>query len=277
MTLDELLRKVVPSVPVLARTPLGFFLDFADYFIKKRHPEWAQLPPASLRMRIGVGNQILRNHKNFVRAGENLVDELSEKGYLTPTSRVLELGCGCGRNSIAISRFLGGGAYVGQDVDKEMIEWCKKNLQTKRVQFHHADIYSRVYNPKGKSINEYQLPLSDHSIDLIISVSVFSHLIHGDFLYYIQECARVLARGGHLHMTLFLLDFLKPQQHGNRWSFSHKLDRCYIENLKYPEAAVAYHLDTIQAMLPTNGFCIEEIYYRDRGQQTLILKKQAIL
>lgn len=76
---DRFLRLLVPSVPVLARTPVAPLLDVADYYLRKSNPEWSHLPPASLRMRIGVGNRILRNHKNFIRLGKSIIAELSNK------------------------------------------------------------------------------------------------------------------------------------------------------------------------------------------------------
>src|SRR6266850_1514648 len=102
MLKDRLLRRLVPAVPAIARTPLAPALDLADFFVRLGRPEWAHLPPASLRMRIGVGNRILRNHRDFIEAGRSLVAELSAKGYLDPGATVLELGCGCGRNALAL-------------------------------------------------------------------------------------------------------------------------------------------------------------------------------
>ena len=273
MKTDKILRMLIPSVPVLARTPVAPLLDVADYFIKRSHPEWAHLPPASLRMRIGVGNRILSNHRYFVESGEATVAELSGKGYLKSDSNVLELGCGCGRNAMALSHFLDSrGTYTGQDVDADMIRWCKSNLENGRIRFSHADIYSKVYNPKGKPAGDHVFPNPNNSLTLIISISVFSHLLFAGSSHYIRESGRVLKAGGNLHMTLFLLDFIKGRL-GDRWSFSHKLDRCYVNSLRYPEAAVAYELDTIQTMLSAANLSIVEIYNKDLHQQTLIATK----
>ena len=264
---------LVPSIPVLARTPVASVLDVADRFIKNSHPEWAKLPPASLRMRIGVGNKILRNHQQFIESGKGIVTELNGKGYLNPGSHVLELGCGCGRNAIAFSDYLTkGGSYKGQDVDQEMISWCQNNLQNQDVTFHHANIFSKVYNPKGQPVADYRYPAASDSITLIVSISVFSHLLYTDSFHYIRESARVLKRGGFLHMTLFVLDFLKDRL-GDRWTFSHKLENCYVDSLRYPEAAVAYDLSTLKEMLSSNGLSIVEIYNKDWHQQTVIAKK----
>src|SRR5258708_6537239 len=148
-------------------------------------------------MRIGVGNRLLRNHGYFIESGEATVAELSGKSYLRTDSHVLELGCGCGRNALALARFLGGrGSYAGQDVDFEMIRWCQENLQTGAVRFYHADLYSKVYNPRGKPVADYAFPAGDASMTLIISISVFSHLLPPEFLRYVRESSRVLAEGG---------------------------------------------------------------------------------
>ncbi len=269
----KLLRRLIPSVPVLARTPVASMLDVADYFVKRRHPEWAKLPPASLRMRIGVGNYILNNHAEFIQHANNLVAELSGKGYLTSQSQVLELGCGCGRNARALKEFLGTeGRYTGQDVDAEMIAWCSANLADARAQFEHADLLSLVYNPHGKTITDYRFPANDSSISLIIAVSVFSHLLYADANHYIRESSRVLMPGGYLHMTHFIMDYIRPRL-GQRWTFAHKELNCYVENLRYPEAAVAFDLSVITDMLSEHGLTLETIYNDELHQQTVIARK----
>ncbi|MFA9403966.1 MAG: class I SAM-dependent methyltransferase [Anaerolineales bacterium] len=274
MKIDNFLRKFIPAVPLLSRTPVGFFLDLPDIFIRKSRREWNRLPPASLRMRIGVGNRLLFNHQAFLYGGRSLVEELSGRGYLCPTSDVLELGCGCGRNAIALIDFLDeGGSYIGQDVDSGMISWCKSNLSDDRTRFFHADLYSGVYNPEGRKISDYKFPASDHSIDLITAVSVFSHLLYNDLVHYLREASRVLRVGGNMHMTLFVMDYIRPRL-GDRWHFSHKKGPAYVESPRYPEAAVAYDESTIEAVLEQNDLQLIEIYNQDVHQQTLIVSNQ---
>jgi cyclopropane fatty-acyl-phospholipid synthase-like methyltransferase len=273
--MDSIIRKLVPSVPLLARTPLAFLLDVADCLIKLKHTEWSHLPPASLRMRIGVGNRLLRNHDRFITAGNDLVRDLSERAYLTPDSQVLELGCGCGRNAIALSRFLTQeGSYRGQDVDRDMIAWCQQHLAGANFQFFHADLFSSVYNPTGKPIDKYAFPSTDESISLVVAVSVFSHLLYKDFCHYVGESSRVLTKGGLLHMTVFLTDFTKSRTE-SRWTFPHRQENCYVENQRYPEAAVAYDLDVVRQILSANNLSLTAIYHQDLHQQTLIAQRRA--
>ncbi|HTR82063.1 MAG TPA: class I SAM-dependent methyltransferase [Bacteroidota bacterium] len=274
MKKDKFLRLLVPSVPILSRSPLASILDIADSYIKKGRKEWSELPPASMRLRTGVGNRILRNHQQFIDSGNNIVPELSAKGYLKPESKVLEIGCGCGRNVPSFSRFLSShGSYTGIDVDNQMIEWCDNHLRSSNIHFYFADVYSKVYNPKGKETAGYSFPLGDSSTDLIISLSLFSHLLYADFCRYISEGARVLRKGGYFHLTVFLIDYLKKRL-GDRWTFAHKLDRCYVENVKYPEAAVAYDLDIVKEVLLANNLSLIEIYNDQVHQQSLIAQKK---
>lgn len=271
--LKRLLRRVIPSVPILARTPLTTLLDVADSFVKWKHPEWSHLPPASLRMRIGGGNSILNNYTAFIAQANELVEELSRRQYLTPNAHVLEIGCGCGRNAIALAPFLGPeGSYVGQDVDAEMIAWCKQHLASDRFRFEHVNQLSSVYNPKGGILTNYRFPANDDGVSLIIAVSVFSHLLYRDARHYIRESSRGLMQGGYLHMTLFLMDYIKPRL-GARWTFAHPHDNCYVESLRYPEAAVAYDFDVVKSLLDEYHFELHAIYHEERHQQTIVARK----
>jgi cyclopropane fatty-acyl-phospholipid synthase-like methyltransferase len=192
---------------------------------------------------------------------------------LDPGSAVLELGCGCGRIALALLGYLEPrGRYVGQDVDLQMIEWCRRHIRAENFRFEHADLFSKVYNPAGKPVAGYRFPAEEGSTSLIISVSVFSHLLYDDFRHYVGESGRVLSRGGKLHMTLFALDFMKERL-GDRWTFAHEMGRCRVESRRYPEAAVAYELATVRELLSEAGLSIADIYNQDLHQQTIIAMK----
>lgn len=226
-------------------------------------------------MRIGVGNFILCNHAAFLAQASELVEELSSRHYIAPDSHVLEIGCGCGRNAMALASFLGPeGSYVGQDVDAEMIAWCAKHLANDRFRFEHVNQFSRVYNPKGIVLADYRFPASDGRISCIFAVSVFSHLLYRDARNYLRESSRVLMRGGHLHTTWFFMDYIRPRL-GERWTFGHRDDRCYLENRLYPEAAVAYDLDVVKSLLAEHHLELQEIYHEERHQQTIVARKRA--
>jgi len=74
-------------------------------------------------------------------------------------------------------------------------------------------------------------------------------------------------------MTLFLTDSAKSRSDG-RWTFSHRLENCHVENLRYPEAAVAYELDVVKQVLSKHQLFLTEIYNQDLHQQTLIAQRK---
>jgi cyclopropane fatty-acyl-phospholipid synthase-like methyltransferase len=124
-----------------------------------------------------------------------------------------------------------------------------------------------------KPVDAYEFPAADDSITLVVAVSVFSHLLYRNFCHYIAESSRVLSKEGHLHMTLFLTDSVKSRASG-RWTFPHKLENSHVENLRYPEAAVAYDLDVVRQVLSNHHLSLTEIYNQDSHQQTLIAEKR---
>jgi SAM-dependent methyltransferase len=273
MKLDHFFRKLIPSSVLLGKSLFSPVIDLVDQLYKQRFPEYSHLPPASLRLRVGMGNKLLRNYSYFVRSGNKIVAELYKKKYLASNSKILEVGCGCGRIALALMPILDNeGTYLGIDVDQEMIDWCKRNIIDSRFEFHRANVFNSIYNPTGYPIDDYSVPSNDNTYLLVISASLFTHLLYEEVDYYIKELGRVMKDGSYLHMTFFFRDFMEPWL-GDRWSFMHKENNCYIENIKYPAAAVAYDLKTVEQILIKNNLELVELYNLDRPQQTLIATK----
>src|SRR5262249_40160156 len=69
---------------------------------------------------------------------------------LTPTSSVLDIGCGCGRNAFALTHYLSAeDAYVGFDIVPALIEWGREDITPLCPEFHFqpADLFNSDYNP----------------------------------------------------------------------------------------------------------------------------------
>lgn len=270
---DRLIRKMVPSMPVVARWPMvPRVLDLVDRVVNHNDPRYDTLPPASLRMRIGVSNHILRNASVFDE-GQDFIDQLVERNLVADGARILELGSGVGRNLMALRSRVDFDSYDGIDVDADMVRWDNDHLADERARFHHADLFSAVYNPGGQSITGYRLPVAGASIDFSLAVSVFSHLLASDTRHYAGELGRVTADGGYGSYTFFLLDHLAGRL-DDRWTFQHERDGCWVENTRYPEAAVAYHQDDVVDMFSRQGFVLVDVFERDRHQQTVVFRRE---
>lgn len=184
-------------------------------------PELHDLPPNHLCVRIGSGNRIFNGHVIFIQAGNQSWLTFLSRKYCTSSSDVVELGCGCGR----LARPLRdppwapwfAGTYVGVDIDKEMIKYCRTNFPPDRFAFilspHKSKTYSRDNSSVG-SLTEFNLAIPRNSKDFVYSLSLYSHLLETEALDYLRESYQILRPGGTMFMTFFCLEHVEL---GRRW------------------------------------------------------------
>jgi SAM-dependent methyltransferase len=249
------MRRLVPSMPVLARNRfLVPFLALPDRLAAAIYPEFRRLPPNRFRIRVGVGNRLIFNQARFLEGGYRVASRMFALGLAGTNSRITDVGSGCGSLALALSGINFSGRYVGLDVDREMIDWCNEHLSDARYGFVHANVYSKVYNPAG-SREPYTLPLEDSSQDLVVSQSLFSHLLEAELNRYMEESFRVLDKGGQMAMTVHCLEDMRARgELGGRWTFAHRIGPAHVENPRYPEAVVAYERDYILGRAKETGF-----------------------
>lgn len=280
-------------------------LDLIDRVLCLPYREFRDLPPNHLRIRVGVGNRILFNAAQFKTFPVAFWLDALERGLVRLDSTIIDLGCGCGRFALTLRdlffhdrRFTG--KYVGVDVDDEMLDWCRAHFPRDHFFFHKVNTFSRTYNPKPDnarpgnarplttpttngsahhaSIIEpkpaaaplpdcLDLPLEAASADFVFANSLFSHLLEAEFRAYLKETCRVLRVGGYMQFSVFCLQHVE-QGNGSRWSFRHRRGAAYIESERYPEAAVAYHLDWLKESPLDAGFSHVEVM--PSNMQTMI-------
>jgi SAM-dependent methyltransferase len=201
---------------------------------------------------------------------------LSRK-YCTSKSDVVELGCGCGR----IARPLRDprwdpwfeGTYVGVDIDREMIEYCRSNFPEGRFQFILSPHRSATYSP-GNLHNAQETPseffiADEQSKDFIYSLSLYSHLLETEVIEYMRKSYRILRTNGIMFLTFFCIEHVEL---GGRWTFRHRRGNAYIESTRYPEAAVAYHEAFVIDLAKKCGFR-EVTVAPKKGQSELVALK----
>ena len=183
----------------LANTPnLTATSTFADY------PVWTHtlaLPPQML-----MGSTGTYDLAPFLLVGHAWAQFVSH--FLAPDSRVLDIGCGCGKTARHLVNDRGVARYVGFDVLKLSIDWSNRFLTPAsqgRFEFHHANLSNEMYNPHGAfPASEYRFPVADATVDVAFAASLFTHLLEADCRHYLRETARVLKPGGLAIISLHI-------------------------------------------------------------------------
>jgi SAM-dependent methyltransferase len=122
----------------------------------------------------------------------------------TPTPRILDAGCGCGK--MARFFYLNPGAhYRGFDAYRPSIDWCRTAFKRAGDRFHfeHLDVRAFRYNEDGL-IDPAQatFPAGDASIDILLAASLFTHLAEQPFRRYMNEIGRCLRPGGRALVSI---------------------------------------------------------------------------
>jgi ubiquinone/menaquinone biosynthesis C-methylase UbiE len=114
---------------------------------------------------------------------------LVEQAAPTAAQRILDLGCGTGTLAIQVKQRAPGADVVGLDADPEMLGRAREKAERAGVE---------VTLTEGMS-NE--LPFEDGSFDRVLSTLFFHHLDPEPKRRTAREIARVLRKGGELHVA----------------------------------------------------------------------------
>jgi SAM-dependent methyltransferase len=151
------------------------------------------IPGAPLRATVGWGSMA-----GYLASSDCWHGVLSR--FLKDRSRVLDIGCGCGKMARTLLNHPYVTNYIGFDVYKPSIDWSRETivpLSGARFQFHWIDVFSAPYNPGGTVRGtEVAFPAEDGAIELAFACSLFTHLLEDDARHYLREVRRVLVPGG---------------------------------------------------------------------------------
>ena len=223
-------------------------LDLFDRLAGRRDPH---LPPR--RLVHGVGGMDFRD------VGKHLMEIATGPGALAPRERILDAGCGVGRLAAPLLDYLATGEYVGFDLSRPAIRWCRQAIEPRHpgFRFVHADIFNSHYNPRGTVAPEsYRFPCADGSVDLVFAASLFTHLQPKAADRYLEESARVLKPGGRAALSFFLLDEpVRSRLADFTPRFASFPEPYYaVADPREPEAAIAFDIESVVEALGRHGF-----------------------
>lgn len=113
---------------------------------------------------------------------------------LGPASAILDVGCGTGQLAVTLAGFLEDtGRYVGTDIGREGIEFCRARYTRPNFRFVHQPDPTR-------------LPLAEDRFDVVAFFGVFTHTYPDETAALLAEARRLLAPGGLIYADTFLSD-----------------------------------------------------------------------
>jgi SAM-dependent methyltransferase len=157
------------------------------------------------------------------------------------------------------------GSYDGFDVNRDGIGWCRRRYRRHpSFRFQVADLFNARYNPAGRyRADEYRFPYQDGSFDVAVLTSVLTHLLQDECEHYLAEVARVLAPGGRMLATFFLLNdtsraLIAEGQAG--LAFTDADEVVAVVDEAVPEEAVAYADEWVFETLRRHDLVLTQVH-----------------
>jgi ubiquinone/menaquinone biosynthesis C-methylase UbiE len=179
------------AIPFLSKKIAKFFIDKAQWIEVKFLTAFGvidfKVPPNS-SMRESSSTNIRHYYESGLTTTLPIVTAAYIEGLdLRQPAEVLDFGCGVGRQLLQLAR-----------------RYPKLNLHACDVNGRSIAYLKRAYPKIDSYANEFSPPLkfSDSKFDLILSVSIFSHLSIKDNPIWLKELARVTRPGGLCCLTI---------------------------------------------------------------------------
>jgi len=249
------------------------------------------IPPGNLILtnKIGASANPTAAQNEWREYGRMQTQHWIDGGLITPSSNVLDIGCGLGRVAHGLAGWLENGKYKGIDIVKSSIDWCTENYKAfPNFQFIHADLSNSHYNSKSQQeATSYKFPIDSNSIDFIWSTSLFTHMRLNEVDNYLAEMARVIKSECMIWNTYFILDdesepLAKAGIPG--WgALEHPIEGGLYMTEDDPDHVIAFYLENLIALHEKHDFEIVHIGKggwsgrrgsKDNGQDVILAKKR---
>ena len=216
--------------------------------------------------------------------------------YISVKSKrsILDVGCGCGRIAAALTQNISSTShYVGVDIVPALVQFGRDLISPRYPNFKFIllDESNKTYDPFRSTGDSYDIAkLSDAcpagSVDLAISISLFTHLDYEPAFEILAAINRMLVRGGHAFITFFVLDpdawaGIEANRTGFRFRHRTPSGKLYSDKWLDPTHSVGYGPDQLDELAGSAGLQIHQWIrgYWSQGhegetfQDALILRK----
>ncbi len=248
MSLRKIFYALPPSLRLFARKIVFLPLDLIS---QGYYENGIKVPPRS---------EIFTGGGDFKETGFRFLGYFKKYGALHPTSKVLDIGSGMGRMAIPLTHFLNDeGHYYGIDIMERGVNRCKMNITSKyeNFEFYHLDLQNDLYKNNGADSTSMEVPLKNETIDFVLLISVFTHMLPQEIEHYLQEMHRCMKPGGSCLATFFFYEDEKTLYDNSFEKFHRQDERYALMSEKVQSANVAYSLDYLRNLISTSGFVLK--------------------
>jgi SAM-dependent methyltransferase len=143
--------------------------------------------------------------------------EVLKEWGLQPQHKLLDLGCGSLRGGLHIVRYLDKDNYVGNDINRSLLDGGEIELQDAGLMDKGARLVETA---------AFETLAPDNHFDYAIAFSVFTHIFMNHIMLALKETARTLKSGGVLYSTFFnapetaFVPEIKKARSGERLEFA---------------------------------------------------------
>ncbi|MGH1541893.1 MAG: class I SAM-dependent methyltransferase [Arenicella sp.] len=251
----------------------------------------ALIPPGDLAIENKIGASINPEaaQNEWKEYGRLQMKDWVARQLITPSSNVLDVGCGLGRVAHTLAGWLNEGSYTGIDITESSIDWCAEHYSDyANFRFIHADLSNSHYNrPNAQDAGTYEFPIEPASMDFIWSTSLFTHMRIHQVDNYLGQMARAAKPGSIIWNTFFILDeFSEPLARAGipGWGvMPHSIESGLYMTEGNPDHVIAFYLDKLLELHEKHGFDIVNVGFggwsgragtNDNGQDTIVAQKR---
>jgi ubiquinone/menaquinone biosynthesis C-methylase UbiE len=211
------------------------------------------LPPRNKRYL----RESYRNDKLFYESTVKEGIKLTERLGVSKNTRLLEIGCTTGRTFIGLVQKVPDIYYIGIDINRWNIEWCKKYLSrgNPNYNFQYFDLKHVMYNPMGaiELSDNFRFGYESNYFDLIYATGVLPNYIDSEIKWILKDFNRMLKTGGRVFITSFVEENV-PDMEENPEN--------YLMTFTYPRQIVRYEKGYFDRILMEQGFRIDSFEHR---------------
>lgn len=202
-----------------------------------------------------------KEHREFVgglwdEIGALQLEFMRSRG-LSPSDRLLDVGCGALRGGVHFIRYLAPGCYCGLDVNASLIEAGKQEL---------ADAQLLSKNPQLVVSDSFAVDSFGTTFHHALAVSLFTHLNMNLIAWCLARVRQVLAPEGRFYASYFEAP---ASVHGQPLRHASGVVTYYANDPYH------YSLDEMRALAQLAGVAVERIgnWGHPRGQTMLAFSR----